>query len=144
MRQPGGNGYCVHCAHKTAELFFIPEDIGEIRQFTSDIMVGDAQVIPIFMTSCEDVEVSSPPADLRFILARALPQQCNFPCPMLPAGTVFKNAGIFHKPYAPSLAKIQAADRSQDDFRINDFLFHLHPQCQRVGHQVVNEPGAAL
>ena len=144
MHQPGGNGYCVHCAHKTAELFFIPEDIGEIRQFTPDIMVGDAQVIPIFMTSCEDVEVSPSRTDFRFILIRAFPQQCNFSYPMLPAGTVFENTGIFHKSYAPSLTKILAADRSQDDFRINDFLFHLHSKCQRVGHQVVNESGVAL
>ncbi len=30
-----------------AESFFIPEDIGEIGQFTPYIMIGDAQVIPV-------------------------------------------------------------------------------------------------
>ena len=44
----------------------------------------------------------------------------------------------------PPLSEILAADRSQDDIRIDHFLIHLCPKCQRVGHQAVHQAGAPL
>lgn len=83
MHQPGGNGYCVHHPHQAAEPFLIPEDIGEIRQFAPDIMIGDAQVIPIFMPPGKDVEVSSTSTDLSFVQPGTLLQQRKFSGPLL-------------------------------------------------------------
>ena len=42
MDQSGGNSHSIHLAHQGTNPFFIPEDIGEIREFASDIVVGDA------------------------------------------------------------------------------------------------------
>lgn len=98
MHQPGGNGYCVHRPHQAAEPFLIPEDIGEIRQFAPDIMIGDAQVIPIFMPPGKDVEVSSTSTDLSFVQPGTLLQQRKFSGPLLLAGTMPESAYVFHKP----------------------------------------------
>ena len=54
MDQSGGDSHRIHLAHQGTDPFFIPEDIGEIRELASDIVVGDAQVIPISMPSGED------------------------------------------------------------------------------------------
>ncbi len=53
MEQAGGDSYRIHLPHQGANPFFIPKDIGEIGEFTPHIVVGDAQVIPIFMPSGE-------------------------------------------------------------------------------------------
>ena len=63
-----------------------------IRQFAPDIMVGDAQVIPIFMPPGKDVEVSSTPTDLSFVQPGTLLQQRKFSDPLLPAGTMPESA----------------------------------------------------
>ncbi len=105
-------------------------------------MAGDAQVIPISMPSGEDVEISPPPIDLGFISSVPHAQQDELPCPCLPAGAVPQDTVIFHVRHL--LSKILAADRSQDDIRINHFLVHLRPQCQCVGHQVVHQARASL
>lgn len=65
-----------------AEFFFIPEDIGEIGQFISHIMIGDTQVIPVFIPPREDVEAGSPSVDLSFILAGSFAQQDKFSGPI--------------------------------------------------------------
>ena len=67
MDQPGSNGHGIHLPYQMAEPFLIPEDIRKIRKLTANIVVRDAQVVPIFMPSGEDVEVSPPPIDLGFI-----------------------------------------------------------------------------
>ncbi len=63
MDQAGGDSHRIHLPHQGADPFFIPKDIGEIAPC---IMVRDAQVVPIFMPSGEDVEVSPPPIDLSY------------------------------------------------------------------------------
>ncbi len=105
-------------------------------------MVGDAQVIPISMPSCEDVEVSPPPIDLSFIPSIPHAQQDEFPCPCLPMGAMPQNTVIFH--VRNLLSKVLTADGSQDDIRINHLLIHLCPKCQSIGHQVVHQAGAPL
>lgn len=60
MNQAGGDSHCIHLPHQGADPFFIPKDIGEIGELAPYIMVRDAQVVPIFMPSGEDVEVSPP------------------------------------------------------------------------------------
>ena len=67
MDQPGSNGHGIHLPYQMAEPFLVPEDIRKIRKLTANIVVRDAQVVPIFMPSGEDVEVSPPPIDLGFI-----------------------------------------------------------------------------
>ena len=67
MDQASGNSHRIHLPHQGADPFFIPKDIGEIGELAPYIMVRDAQVVPIFMPSGEDVEVSPPPIDLGFI-----------------------------------------------------------------------------
>ena len=67
MNQAGGDGHRIHLPHQGADPFFIPEDIREIRKFTAHIVVGDAQVVPIFMPSGKDVEVSPTSIDFSFI-----------------------------------------------------------------------------
>ena len=84
MDQPGGDSHCIHLPHQGTDPFFIPEDIGEIRELASYIVVGDAQVIPISMPSGEDVEVSPPPIDLSFI-------------PSIPHAQQIANPGALHK-----------------------------------------------
>ena len=142
MDQTGGNSHRIHLPHQGADPFFIPEDIGEIGELAPYIMVRDAQVVPIFMPSGEDVEVSPPPIDLSFIPSVPRAQQDDLPRPGLLAGTAFQDTGIIHVPFL--LSEILAADRSQDDIRIDHFLVHLCPQSQRVGHQVVHQAGAPL
>ena len=61
MGQASGDSHRIHLPHQGTDPFFIPEDIGEIRELASDIVVGDAQVIPICMPSGEDVEISPRP-----------------------------------------------------------------------------------
>ena len=142
MDQPGSNGHGIHFPYQMAEPFLIPEDIRKIRKLTANIVVRDAQVVPIFMPSGEDVEVSPPPIDLSFIPSVPRAQQDDLPRPGLLAGTAFQDTGIIHVPFL--LSEILAADRSQDDIRIDHFLVHLCPQSQRVGHQVVHQAGAPL
>ena len=142
MDQPGSNGHGIHLPYQMAEPFLIPEDIRKIRKLTANIVVRDAQVVPIFMPSGEDVEVSPPPIDLSFIPSVPRAQQDDLPRPGLPAGAVFQDTGIIHVPCL--LSEILAADGGQDDIRINDLLLHLRPQCQCVGHQVVHQAGAPL
>ena len=142
MNQTGGDSYRIHLPHQGADPFFIPKDIGEIGELAPYIMVRDAQVVPIFMPSGEDVEVSPPPIDLSFIPSVPRAQQDDLPRPGLLAGTAFQDTGIIHVPFL--LSEILAADRSQDDIRIDHFLVHLCPQSQRVGHQVVHQAGAPL
>ena len=102
-------------------------------------MVGDAQVIPIFMPSGEDVEISAAPIDLGLIPSRPSSQQGDLPCPGFPAGAISEDTGVFHGQCLPVLlSKILAADGSQDDLRVDHFLLHLRPQRQRVSHQVVH------
>ena len=67
MGQAGGDSHRIHLPHQGADSFFIPEEIGEIGELTAYIVVGDAQKVPVFMPSGEDVEVGSPPIDLSFI-----------------------------------------------------------------------------
>ena len=52
-------------------------------------------------------------------------QKENLPRPGLLAGTAFQDTGIIHVPFL--LSEILAADRSQDDIRIDHFLVHLCP-----------------
>ena len=61
MDQASGNGHRTHLPHQGADPFFIPKDIREIGELAPYIMVRDAQVVPIFMPSSEDVEVSPRP-----------------------------------------------------------------------------------
>ena len=63
MNQAGGDSHRIHLPHQGADPFFIPKDIGEIGELAPYIMVRDAQVVPIFMPSGEDVEVSPPPKE---------------------------------------------------------------------------------
>ena len=56
MDQAGGDSHRIHLPHQGTDLFFIPEDIGEIGELTPHIMVGDAQIVPISMPFGEDVE----------------------------------------------------------------------------------------
>ena len=142
MDQAGGDSHRIHLPHQGADPFFIPKDIGEIGELAPYIKVRDAQVVPIFMPSGEDVEVSPPPIDLSFIPSVPRAQQDDLPRPGLLAGTAFQDTGIIHVPFL--LSEILAADRSQDDIRIDHFPVHLCPQCQRVGHQVVHQAGASL
>ena len=67
MDKASGNRHRIHLPHEGADPSFIPKDIGEIGELAPYIMVRDAQVVPIFMPSGEDVEVSPPPIDLSFI-----------------------------------------------------------------------------
>ena len=62
MDQPGSNGHGIHFPYQMAEPFLIPEDIRKIRKLTANIVVRDAQIVPIFMPSGEDVEVSPRPS----------------------------------------------------------------------------------
>ncbi len=142
MDQSGSDRHRIHLPHQGTDPFFIPEDIGEIRELASDIVVGDAQVIPISMPSGEDVEVSPPPINLSFIPSVPHAQQEDLPCPCLPAGAVPEDTVIVHVRHL--LSEILAADGSQDDIRIDHFLLHLRPQCQCVGHQVVHQAWAPL
>ena len=89
MDQSGGDSHRIHLPHQGTDPFFIPEDIGEIRELASDIVVGDAQVIPISMPSGEDVEVSPPPIDLSFIPSVSHAQQDDLPGSGLPVGAAF-------------------------------------------------------
>ena len=125
MNQAGGDSHRIHLPHQGADPFFIPKDIGEIGELAPYIMVRDAQVVPIFMPSGEDVEVSPPPIDLSFIPSVPRAQQDDLPRPGLLAGTAFQDTGIIHVPFL--LSEILAADRSQDDIRIDHFLVHLCP-----------------
>ena len=142
MDQPGGDSHRIHLPHQGADPFFIPEDIREIRELASYLVVGDAQVIPISVPSGEDVEISPPPVDLSFIPSVTHAQQDEFPCPCLPARAMPQDTVIFHVRHL--LSEILAADGSQDDIRIDHLLLHLRPQCQRVGHQVVHQAWAPL
>ena len=58
--------------------------VGQVK-----IVVGDAQVIPVFMPSGEDVEVSPPSIDFSFIPSVSHSQQDGLSCPDLPAGATF-------------------------------------------------------
>ncbi len=89
MGQAGGNSHRIHLPHQGANPFFIHKDIGELGELAPYIVVGDAQVIPIFMPSGEDVEVSPPSIDLSFIPSVSHAQQDDLPCPGLPAGAAF-------------------------------------------------------
>lgn len=142
MDQAGGDSHRIYLPHQGADPFFIPKDIGEIGELAPYIMVRDAQAVPIFMPSGEDVEVSPPPIDLSFIPSVPRAQQDDLPHPGLPAGAVFQDTGIIHVPCL--LSEILAANGGQDDIRIDDLLLHLRPQCQCVGHQVVHQAGAPL
>ncbi len=142
MDKAGGNSHRIHLPHQGADLSFIPEDIGEIGELAAYIVVGDAQVIPIFVPSGEDVEVGPPPIDLSFIPSVSPAQQDEFPCPCFPAGAVPQDTVIFRVLHL--LSEILAADGSQDNIRIDHFLPHLRPQCQRIGHRVVHQAGAPL
>lgn len=57
MDQASGDSHRIRLPHQGADPFFIPKDIREIGEFTSHIVVGDAQVIPMFMPSGEDAEI---------------------------------------------------------------------------------------
>ncbi len=59
--------------------------VGQVK-----IVVGDAQVIPVFMPSGEDVEVSPPSIDFSFIPSIPCVQQEDLPRPVFPAGAVFR------------------------------------------------------
>ena len=96
MDQSGSDRHRIHLPHQGTDPFFIPEDIGETRELASDIVVGDARVIPISMPSGEDVEVSPPPIDLSFIPSVPHAQQEDLPCPCLPAGAVPEDTVIVH------------------------------------------------
>ena len=89
MNQAGGDSYRIHLPHQGADPFFIPKDIGEIGELAPYIMVRDAQVVPIFMPSGEDVEVSPPSIDFSFIPSIPCVQQEDLPRPGFPAGAVF-------------------------------------------------------
>ena len=67
MDKAGGNRHRIHLPHEGADPSFIPKDIGEIGELAPYIMVGNTQVVSIFMASGEDVEVSPPPINLSFI-----------------------------------------------------------------------------
>ena len=142
MNQAGDDSHRIHLPHQGADPFFIPKDIGEIGELAPYIMVRDAQVVPIFMPSGEDVEVSPPSIDFSFVPSIPCVRQEDLPRPGFPAGAVFQDTGIIHVPCP--LSEILAADGSQDDIRIDHFPVHLCPQCQRVGHQVVHQAGASL
>ena len=101
MDQAGGDSYRIHLPHQGANPFFIPKDIGEIGEFTPHIVVGDAQVIPVFMPSGEEVEVSPPSIDFSFIPSIPCVQQEDLPRPGFPAGAVFQDTGIIHVPCPP-------------------------------------------
>lgn len=79
----------------------------------------------VFQLSGKDVEVGPPPIDLSFIPSVPRAQQDDLPRPGLLAGTAFQDTGIIHVPFL--LSEILAADRSQDDIRIDHFLVHLCP-----------------
>ncbi len=83
MDQAGGDSHRIHLPHQGADPFFIPKDIGEIGELAPYIMVRDAQVVPIFMPSGEDVEVSPPSIDFSFVPSVPHAQQDEFPCPCL-------------------------------------------------------------
>ena len=89
MGQPGGDSHSIHLPHQGTDPFFIPKDIGEIGELAPHIVVGDAQVIPIFMPSSEDVEVSPPSIDFSFIPSAPHAQQDDLPRPGFPAGAAF-------------------------------------------------------
>jgi len=89
MDQASGNSHRIHLPHQGADPFFIPKDIGEIGELAPYIMVRDAQVVPIFMPSGEDVEVSPPSIDFSFIPSIPCVQQEDLPRPGFPAGAVF-------------------------------------------------------
>ena len=89
MDQAGGDSHRIHLPHQGADPFFIPKDIGEIGELAPYIVVGDAQVIPIFMPSGEDAEVSAPPIDLSLIPSVSHAQQDDLPRPGLPVGAAF-------------------------------------------------------
>ncbi len=84
MDQAGGDSHRIHLPHQGADPFFIPKDIGEIGELAPYIKVRDAQVVPIFMPSGEDVEVSPPPIDLSFIPSIPCVQQEDLPRPVFP------------------------------------------------------------
>ena len=88
MNQAGGDSHRIHLPHQGADPFFIPKDIGEIGELAPYIMVRDAQVVPIFMPSGEDVEVSPPSIDFSFIPSIPCVQQEDLPRPGFPAGAV--------------------------------------------------------
>ena len=89
MQCTGGDSYRIHLLHQGANPFSIPKDIGEIGGFTPHIVVGDAQVIPIFMPSGEDVEVSLLSIEFSFIPSIPCAQQDDFPRPGVPVGAAF-------------------------------------------------------
>ena len=101
MDQPGSNSHRIHLPHQGTDPFFIPEDIGEIGEFASYIVVGDAQIVPIFMPSGEDVEIGPPPIDLGFIPSVSPAQQDELPRSCLPGGAIFQDTGIIHVPCPP-------------------------------------------
>ncbi len=111
MDRPGVDSHRIRLPHQGTDPFFIPEDIGEIREFASYVVVGDAQVIPISMPSGEDVEVSPPPIDLSFLPSIPHAQQDEFPCPCLPMGAMLQSTVIFHVRHL--LSKVLAADGSK-------------------------------
>lgn len=67
MSQSGGNSHCVHPPHQMADPLLVPEDVRKIRKFTAYIVIRDAQVVPILVPSCEDVETGAPAMDLSFV-----------------------------------------------------------------------------
>ena len=89
MDQSGGDSHRIHLPHQGTDLFFIPEDIGEIGELAAYIVVGDAQVVAIFMLSGEDVEVSPASIDPSFIPSVSHSQQDELSCPDLLAGATF-------------------------------------------------------
>ena len=112
MNQAGDDSHRIHLPHQGADPFFIPKDIGEIGELAPYIMVRDAQVVPIFMPSGEDVEVSPPPIDLSFIPSVPRAQQDDLPRPGLLAGTAFQDTGIIHVPFL--LSEIMNIRKSYD------------------------------
>ena len=89
MDQASGDSHRIRLPHQGADPFFIPKDIGEIGELVPHIVIGDAQVVSIFMPSGEDVEVSLSLIDFSFIPSVSPTQQNEFPQPGFPAGAAF-------------------------------------------------------
>lgn len=134
--QSCSHSYGVYFAHQTTKALFIPKDIRKVRQFTSYIVVRDAQIVSIFMPPGEDVEICPPPIELSFIESWFSTQQSKRPCPDLSAGAVLEDTGIFHN-QCP-LSKILTVDGGKDDLCVDHLFLHLRAQCQCVGHEIVH------
>ena len=91
IHESGGDCHGILFFHQSADLLPVPEKIRESGPLASHIIVGDTQVIPIFMLSGKDMEISPASFNLRFILPSCPGcfEQTDFGFPSLTPGIVF-------------------------------------------------------